>query len=362
MRRGHAARAGAALAVFGAVGVLGALGVSPLGLGLPDGVMQAASDARGHIAAATGVASAILLAALARVMWRRAERATFLRAWRESEQHARREVLHQMQMLEHAHLKSAVVEAEALLARAEAAEDARQQALLLAEVKQSLNRLRRLVVDLHSKAGQGAHGEGAVSPLPSDLEQTVQEVTRNFRTLVPGCRCEVAGRPLGAVPDAVRTALEMALYNALANAYQHGGAERVLVRLAYGLEAVTLTVQDDGRGFDVAAACARSAGRGLADLETLAVRHGGRLEIASAPGRGTTVTLRMPLARPSLGWAAAGARARGGRDAESADGAAVGAGSGGGAHPGGGRPGDRARPGERPAEPPWLRDAGGVER
>jgi signal transduction histidine kinase len=55
------------------------------------------------------------------------------------------------------------------------------------------------------------------------------------------------------------------------------------------------TVEDDGPGFDVAAA--RRRGRlGLVGMAERAALCGGTVEIESQPGGGTTVYLRIPLA------------------------------------------------------------------
>ncbi|MDK2931690.1 MAG: two-component system, NarL family, nitrate/nitrite sensor histidine kinase NarX [Bacillota bacterium] len=68
---------------------------------------------------------------------------------------------------------------------------------------------------------------------------------------------------------------------------------------------VELTVEDDGRGFDpvrpVGATTQESGGEGfgLGIMRERAEAVGGRLEIRSAPGRGTKVMVRVPLARPT---------------------------------------------------------------
>jgi len=58
-----------------------------------------------------------------------------------------------------------------------------------------------------------------------------------------------------------------------------------------------LTVTDDGPGFDPDAALGPVDGHiGLALLTDAAEGAGGRLEIRSRPGRGTTVRVVLPLA------------------------------------------------------------------
>ena len=56
---------------------------------------------------------------------------------------------------------------------------------------------------------------------------------------------------------------------------------------------MTVEVSDDGIGFDPAGAELRSRHLGLTSMEERARELGGRLEIRSSPGRGTTVSLEV---------------------------------------------------------------------
>jgi two-component system sensor histidine kinase UhpB len=79
---------------------------------------------------------------------------------------------------------------------------------------------------------------------------------------------------------------------ALTNALRHSGARALRFSLrADGLD-VVLVVEDDGRGFDPALVSRASGIRGMRE-RALLVRA--RLQVDSAPGEGTTVSLRTPL-------------------------------------------------------------------
>ena len=78
---------------------------------------------------------------------------------------------------------------------------------------------------------------------------------------------------------------------ALTNAVRHADAGVIRFSLCRGADEVVLVVQDDGRGFDPARASPASGIRGMRE-RALLVRA--RLEVDSAPGRGTVVTLRNP--------------------------------------------------------------------
>jgi PAS domain S-box-containing protein len=80
---------------------------------------------------------------------------------------------------------------------------------------------------------------------------------------------------------------------ALHNTVKHARATHVVLRLTRDDGALVLEVQDDGTGFD--------AGRsfpghlGLRSMRERAARRGGRVEIDSAPGRGTRIRARLPV-------------------------------------------------------------------
>ena len=94
-----------------------------------------------------------------------------------------------------------------------------------------------------------------------------------------------------AVPADVEHALLRVTQEACANAVRHGGARRLAVSLT-GLDGqVELVIRDGGSGFDPAA---RSAGSGLAHIRDRVAEIGGTVDIDSAPGRGTTLTVRVP--------------------------------------------------------------------
>ncbi|WP_369136785.1 sensor histidine kinase [Modestobacter versicolor] len=77
---------------------------------------------------------------------------------------------------------------------------------------------------------------------------------------------------------------------ALANVRRHASATAVVLRLSHVGDVVSVHVEDDGVGFDPADA----AGVGLAGLRDRAEEVGGAVDVASAPGRGTRVTVRVP--------------------------------------------------------------------
>jgi signal transduction histidine kinase len=84
---------------------------------------------------------------------------------------------------------------------------------------------------------------------------------------------------------------------ALTNVRRHARARQVTVRLVADDAGVRVEVGDDGVGF-APASLAGARGYGLAGMRGRVREVGGDVDVASAPGRGTRVTVRVPLRPP----------------------------------------------------------------
>ena len=84
---------------------------------------------------------------------------------------------------------------------------------------------------------------------------------------------------------------------ALRNVMAHSDAEHVDVSVVLENSHAGLTIADDGRGFtpDAAEAAREDGHLGLRVLADMAQDAGGRLDIDSEPGRGTRVSLEVPV-------------------------------------------------------------------
>ena len=99
-----------------------------------------------------------------------------------------------------------------------------------------------------------------------------------------------------ALPEPVQTALYRVAQEALTNIGRHAGATCVEVELENSDGCTQLRVRDDGVGFDpgsVAAADGPAGRLGLSGMAERARLVGGELDVRSAPGGGTTVTLTL---------------------------------------------------------------------
>jgi len=130
--------------------------------------------------------------------------------------------------------------------------------------------LERLCDDVEQRAGVAAslRVEGVITPLAPAVELTVFRVAQE----------------------------------ALSNVDRHAGAASVDVRVTTACGWLQLKVTDDGQGFELRPAGTAPGGErlGLPGMAERAELVGGSLEVCSAPGEGTTVTLTVPAGAPRV--------------------------------------------------------------
>jgi two-component system sensor histidine kinase DegS len=119
-----------------------------------------------------------------------------------------------------------------------------------------------------------------------------------------GIPCEVRaeGEPYRLPPD-VEIGVYRIMQEALQNVSAHAQPRRAEVAIGFSAGAVTLTITDDGRGFDPEAVQRNRAGHfGIMGMQERAQSLGGVLTIQTGPGQGTQVRLSVPVrsAAPGL--------------------------------------------------------------
>jgi signal transduction histidine kinase len=98
------------------------------------------------------------------------------------------------------------------------------------------------------------------------------------------------------LPEAAEEAVFRVAQEALNNIAKHARATAVEVDLTITASAVTLTVRDNGAGFDPARPhTGEHPTLGMTSMRERAALLGGECRVVSAPGQGTTVRLRLPL-------------------------------------------------------------------
>ena len=102
---------------------------------------------------------------------------------------------------------------------------------------------------------------------------------------------------LDGVPEQYRTSVYRIVQEALTNCVRHARADRLTVTVARRLDALDISIADNGVGLDPDRA---RAGLGLRGIEERAKELNGTVKILCPPGGGTTVTIVLPLpARPT---------------------------------------------------------------
>jgi signal transduction histidine kinase len=108
----------------------------------------------------------------------------------------------------------------------------------------------------------------------------------------------VVGEKRRELPLSVKKNLYRIVQEALTNVRRHAKAGQVEIELHWGDEQLELRVKDDGRGFNVQEVLDRAHLEkrfGLLGMRERAYLMGGALEVDSAPGSGTTLTVILPL-------------------------------------------------------------------
>jgi signal transduction histidine kinase len=128
------------------------------------------------------------------------------------------------------------------------------------------------------------------------LDPTLEDYCRDFavHTRLP---IDYAGTELPALPDEVTICFYRVLQEALTNVAKHAHANHVWVALRCNADTLSLSVEDDGQGFDVQTAVAgarQTQSIGLLGMRERLELLGGRLEIKSQPGQGTRLVAYAP--------------------------------------------------------------------
>lgn len=148
----------------------------------------------------------------------------------------------------------------------------------------AVRQLRSLLVEIYPPRLHEAGLDSVVADLVAPLQERGIEAT-------------VEIEPALTLPDRVEALFFRVAQESLRNVAEHAQAGQVRVRIGPQNGLAALSVRDDGRGFAPEEAIARQerGHMGLRLLRDLATDAGGRLEIDSREGQGTTVRVEAPL-------------------------------------------------------------------
>jgi signal transduction histidine kinase len=154
----------------------------------------------------------------------------------------------------------------------------------------ALGDVRKDLADARVELRRLAHGLYPSSLAVHGLEMAVRSEADRFDR-----RIRVQSRIEADVALPIQTAIYFCCLEAIQNAVVHAGETATIEVELFQPDAATVgfRVRDDGRGFDPAAL--DGAGHGFQNMRDRIGAFGGRLEIESAAGAGTTVTGHLPL-------------------------------------------------------------------
>jgi signal transduction histidine kinase len=129
--------------------------------------------------------------------------------------------------------------------------------------------------------------DGLVARLEDELRDIQAQTGLGVRFVAPSVR----------LPGQVENALYRIVHEAINNARKHSRSQRLEVRLSLDDRSLVVEVEDFGVGFDPDHPGSPRSGRqlGLTSMRRRAELIGGQFAVISAPGRGTTVSVTVPL-------------------------------------------------------------------
>jgi two-component system sensor histidine kinase SenX3 len=184
----------------------------------------------------------------------------------------------------------------------------------IAQLINSESRRLARMVETFLNVERLSEGQMDLKREPFPVSETMHACIDRARPLAERKRIELCIQPL---PEATllgdRELMEYAFYNLLNNAIKYSPVEtQVTVAGEADKHRLRLSVRDQGIGMDekelrqifkkfyrnkrAEASGESGTGIGLSIVEQIVTHHGGTIEVASAPGKGSCFTLSLPLA------------------------------------------------------------------
>lgn len=158
------------------------------------------------------------------------------------------------------------------------------------QLRECLGDIRQIIFDMRPVSLDGLGLVAAVRQLAARLEER-QTMTVDF---------SVEGSEIS-LPNHVNTGIFRIVQEALNNVYRHSSKKEAQVRMLFTETAVSVLIENQGSGFDLEAVEKQmKAGEGRGGFGIMGMREradiiGAQLSIASTPGRGSRVHLRLPI-------------------------------------------------------------------
>jgi signal transduction histidine kinase/ligand-binding sensor domain-containing protein len=162
------------------------------------------------------------------------------------------------------------------------------------ETKTSLDKIQEKLIQAGTDIRQLSHDLHPPVLQEAGLPEAMRNYCEQFSAssgIVVACDADDRVRDLS---RGAALALFRIVQEALGNAAKHAHAKRIAVRLSRSADEVSLTVSDDGAGFDPGQ-LGTKGGLGLVMMRERASQLNGTFGFDSAPGRGTTIRVTIPF-------------------------------------------------------------------
>ena len=180
-------------------------------------------------------------------------------------------------------LSGITMEMQALAGRLRSPEERATLEDIVRDAGTCLKETRRSVAGLRSS-------QGPESGLASAIAQAAKQITEAKDVRL---KLKLDRSPSDLSPEVQYNLLRIAS-EAVNNSVKHSGARVIEIALSRTAEMLQLSVKDDGSGFSRENGNAGPGHYGLIGMKERAAQIGAELDLASEPGRGTTVSVRMP--------------------------------------------------------------------
>ncbi len=154
----------------------------------------------------------------------------------------------------------------------------------------------KALVDLRnlsrSMYGDQVHNLGLHETIENELN--ILQNTGQFKTTL-----EISGQPFKLEPQKEIIVYRM-LQEAINNSLKHANAKNIDIKINYGREDFSLSVSDDGKGFDQEALQVAKSGMGLTSMKSRAAMIGGIFKVDSTIDKGTAITFTLMQANKNI--------------------------------------------------------------
>lgn len=129
----------------------------------------------------------------------------------------------------------------------------------------------------------------------SGLSGSVQDIVAQLNQRGLDTELEIVGQPDLRLDDEGQAMLLRIIQELTHNVVKHAKASKLFLQLLDQPQQLMLTVEDDGKGFNLEHHLNKNDGIGLANIANRVAYLNGAIQYDSSPGHGTTVTLTLPL-------------------------------------------------------------------